>query len=362
MPGKRIGVLTGGGDCPGLNAVIRAVVKSAILEHGYEVVGFEDGYYGLVKNRYRHLPFSSASGIITIGGTILGTSNKDNPFKFNVGTPKRPNFRDCSDDVVKVFRKHRLDALIIIGGDGTLKIASMLARKGLNIVGVPKTIDNDLMGTDVSFGFNSAVTTAMEAVDKIHSTATSHHRVMFIEVMGRYAGWIALEAGVAGGAEVILIPEIPYSIENICDVIAKREKEGKRFSIVVISEGSKPIGGDLVVREYVEDSPEPIRLGGIGVVVANKVEQCVGMEARVTVLGHLQRGGSPTAFDRILATRFGVKAVELVAREEFGSMVALRGTRIGFVKIDDAVRKLKLVPGNHPLIGAAKSIGTSFGD
>jgi 6-phosphofructokinase 1 len=362
MPAKRIGVLTGGGDCPGLNAVIRAVVKGAILEYGYEVIGFEDGYYGLVKNRYRHLPLRSASGIITIGGTILGTSNKDNPFKFNVGTPERPKFSDCSGDVVKVYGKHKLDALVTIGGDGTLKIASMLAEKGLNIVGVPKTIDNDLMGTDVTFGFNSAVTTAMEAVDKIHSTATSHHRVMFIEVMGRYAGWIALEAGIAGGAEVILIPEIPYSIENICHVITQRKKEGKRFSIVVISEGSKPIGGDLVVREYVEDSPEPIRLGGIGVVVANKVERCAGMEARVTVLGHLQRGGSPTAFDRILATRFGVKAVQLVAREEFGNMVALRGTRIVSVKIADAVKKLKLVPRNHPLIAGAKSIGTSFGD
>lgn len=362
MAPKRIGLLTGGGDCPGLNAVIRAVVKSAILDHSYEVVGFEDGYYGLVKNRFRPLHLKSASGIITVGGTILGTSNKDNPFQFNVGTREKPKFRDCSDLVVKVYRKHRLDAIIVIGGDGTLKIASKLSEMGLNVVGVPKTIDNDLLCTDVTFGFNSAVTTAMEAIDKIHTTATSHHRVMFVEVMGRYAGWIALEAGIAGGAEVILIPEIPYTIENISNVIEDRRKQGKRFSIVVISEGSKPVGGELVVQEYMENRPEPIRLGGIGVVVANEVERRVGMEARVTVLGHLQRGGSPTAFDRILATRFGVEAVNIVSREEYGRMVALRGTKILPVMISSAVKKLKLVPRNHPLVLAARSIGASFGD
>jgi phosphofructokinase-like protein len=362
MPSGKIGVMTGGGDCPGLNAVIRAVVKSAILDHGYEVVGFEDGYYGLVKNRYRKLPLQSASGIITIGGTILGTSNKDNPFKFNVGTPERQEFRDCSGDVAAVYRKHKLDALIIIGGDGTLKIASLLSEMGLNVVGVPKTIDNDVMGTDVTFGFNSAVTAAMEAIDRIHTTATSHHRVMFVEVMGRYAGWIALEAGVAGGAEVILIPEIPFTVESICRVIEERKRQGKRFSIVVISEGSKPVGGELVVQEYKESRPEPIRLGGVGVVVAGEVEQCSGMQARVTVLGHLQRGGSPTAFDRILATRFGVEAVKLVSRKQYGNMVALRGTKILPVKIASAVRRLKLIPQNHPLIQVARSIGVSFGD
>ncbi len=362
MPAKRIGVLTGGGDCPGMNAVIRAVVKSAILQYGYEVIGFEDGYFGLVRNLYRPLPLESASGIITAGGTILGTSNKDNPFRFNVGTPDRPRLKDLSGDAVAVYRKHKLDALVVIGGDGTLKVASLLAEKGLHIVGVPKTIDNDLMGTDVTFGFNSAVTTAMEAVDKIHSTATSHHRVMFIEVMGRYAGWIALEAGVAGGAEVILIPEIPYTIEKICDVINERSKGGKRFSIVVIAEGSTPLGGQMVIDEFSRDRPEPVRLGGIGLVVAKKVELCANMEARVTVLGHLQRGGSPTAFDRILATRFGAEAVGLVAEEKYGYMVGLRGTRIAPVKITEAVRRLKVVPRNHPLVRVARSIGISFGD
>ncbi len=362
MAKKRIGVLTGGGDCPGLNAVIRAVVKTAILEFGYEVIGFEDGYYGLVKNKFRKLPLDSASGIITVGGTILGTSNKDNPFKFNVGTPANPKYKDCSDQVVKNYKKHNLDALITIGGDGTLTVASMLEKKGLRIVGVPKTIDNDIWGTDITFGFNSAVTTAMEAIDKIHTTATSHHRVMLIEVMGRYAGWIALEAGIAGGAEVVLIPEIPYTIENICRVILDRKKHGKKFSIVVIAEGSKPKGGQLVVRQIVKDSPEPIRLGGIGVVVADQIEKCTGMESRVTVLGHLQRGGSPTAFDRILATRFGVEAVKLVAEENYGNMVALRGTKVVPYPIKKAVSKLKLVPKNHPLVRIARSIGVSFGD
>ncbi|RMG60109.1 MAG: ATP-dependent 6-phosphofructokinase, partial [Deltaproteobacteria bacterium] len=271
-------------------------------------------------------------------------------------------YRDCSDLVVENYKKHGLDALITIGGDGTLTVASMLEKKGLKIVGVPKTIDNDIWGTDVTFGFNSAVTTAMEAIDKIHTTATSHHRVMLVEVMGRYAGWIALEAGVAGGAEVILIPEIPYTIDKICQVITERKKHGKKFSIVVIAEGSKPKGGQLVVRQIVKDSPEPIRLGGIGMVVADQIEKCTGMESRVTVLGHLQRGGSPTAFDRILATRFGVEAVRLVAEEKYGNMVALRGTKIVPYPIKNAVKKLKLVPKSHPLIRIARSIGVSFGD
>ena len=359
---KRIGVLTGGGDCPGLNAVIRAVVKTSILEYGWEVVGFEDGFYGLVKNQCRPLLLESASGIITIGGTILGTSNKDNPFHFNVGNVNNPEYRDCSDEAGNVYRKQRLDALIAIGGDGTLTVASLLEKKGLRVVGVPKTIDNDVRGTDVTFGFNSAVTTAMEAIDKIHTTATSHHRVMIVEVMGRYTGWIALEAGLAGGAEVILIPEIPYRIEKVCDTITGRKDAGKRFSIVVIAEGAKPVGGKLVIRQVVKDSPDPVRLGGVGMVMANQIEMCSGMESRVTVLGHLQRGGSPTAFDRILATRFGVEAVRFVKERKFGSMVALRGRRIVPVKITDAVKKLKVVSRHHPLVKVARSLAVSLGD
>ncbi len=364
MKGKirRIGVLTGGGDCPGLNAVIRAVVKTSILEYGWEVVGFEDGFYGLVKNRCRPLPLESASGIITIGGTILGTSNKDNPFHFNVGTGNNPEYKDCSDEVGRVYRKQRLDALIAIGGDGTLTVASMLEKKGLRVVGVPKTIDNDLRGTDVTFGYNSAVTTAMEAIDKIHTTATSHHRVMIVEVMGRYAGWIALEAGLAGGAEVILIPEIPYRLEKVCDTITRRKDAGKRFSIVVVAEGAKPLGGELVIQQFVKDSPEPVRLGGVGMVLADQIEMCSGMESRVTVLGHLQRGGSPTVFDRILATRFGVEAVRFVMEGKFSYMVALKGTRIVPVKITDAVKSLKTVAKNHPLVKVARCLGVSFGD
>jgi 6-phosphofructokinase 1 len=359
---RKIGILTGGGDCPGLNAVIRAVVKTSILEHGFKVVGFEDGFYGLVKDRHRELTLESASGIITLGGTVLGTSNKDNPFRFNVGDPGNPEYRDCSDEVVKVYRRHGLDAVIAIGGDGTLTVASQLEKKGIRFVGVPKTIDNDLRGTDVTFGFNSAVTTAMEAIDKIHTTAISHHRVMLVEVMGRYAGWIALEAGIAGGAEVILIPEIPYTIEKVCETITSRKERGKRFSIVVVAEGAKPVGGDIVVRQFVSESPEPIRLGGVSMVVADQIEMCSAMESRVTVLGHLQRGGSPTAFDRILATRFGVEAVRFVMEGRFGHMVALQGRRIVPVRITDAVKKLKVVPSNHPLLKVARCLGVSFGD
>lgn len=359
---KTIGMLTGGGDCPGLNAVIRAVVKTAINRYGLRVIGFKDGYRGLVLNDYREVDLSDVSGILDKGGTILGTSNKDNPFKYLV-TSKEPNeYKDMSDVCVENLVKLGIDCLIAIGGDGTLTSARDFYRKGLNVIGVPKTIDNDLSATDTTFGFNTAVTTATDAIDKLHSTAESHHRVMILEVMGRYAGWIALEAGIAGGADVIIIPEIPYDICKISEKIIERKTDGKNFSIIVVAEGAKPLDGDLVVCKVVKDSPDPIRLGGIGNKLAEDIEKQIGIETRVTVLGHLQRGGHPTAYDRILSTRYGVKAVELAVEGKFGNMVSLQGKDIVYVSLEEAVGKVKNVKSDNDLIKAGRSVGVSFGD
>ncbi|OGX03438.1 MAG: 6-phosphofructokinase [Omnitrophica bacterium RIFCSPLOWO2_12_FULL_50_11] len=360
---KRIGILTAGGDCPGLNAVIRAVAKSA-FGFGWEVVGFEDGFQGVVENRFRWLENEDVSGILTHGGTILGTSNVANPFRYPVGVRGKPpaRFRDESEKVVACIRELGLAALVCIGGDGTLSIGAQLLRKKVPVVGVPKTIDNDLSGTDFTFGFDTAVTCATDAVDRLHTTAASHHRVMVLEVMGRYAGWIALYSGMAGGADVILIPEIPFRINAIASCVRERNQRGKRFSIVVVGEGAKPKGGKMVVKRRVQSSTDPIRLGGIGYVVGNGIEHATGIETRVSVLGHIQRGGSPTARDRNLGTLFGNKAVELIREGKIGYMAALRGSEIVSVPIGEAVRKLKLVPKNHPLIRAARAIGISFGD
>lgn len=362
MKRKRLGILTAGGDCPGLNAVLRAVARTAILRHGYEVIGFEDGYYGLVKNRFRPLDFRNTAGLITLGGTILGTSNKDDPFRWFDGGKNGTRPVDRSREALKTFAKHRLDGLVAIGGDGTMAIAGKLGALGARIVGVPKTIDNDLRGTDVTFGHNTAVTTAMEAIDKIHDTAAAHHRVMVIEVMGRYAGWIALSAGLSSGVEAILMPEIPFRMEQICRMVLARKDQGKRFSIVVVAEGARPRGGKPVVRQVVATSTDPIRLGGIGQYVAERIERDTGIETRVTILGHLQRGGSPSAFDRILASRFGVAAAELAARGEYGKMVGLKGTRIVPVEISEVAGKQKQVPRKDPMIVAARSLGVCFGD
>jgi phosphofructokinase-like protein len=307
---KRIGIITGGGDCPGLNAVIRAVVKTAMFKYGWEVFGFKDGYRGLVLNQYIKFGPDDASGILDKGGTILGTSNRDNPFNFKVQVDDKIEYRDMSDDVIKNVRALNIDSMIIIGGDGTLTSARDFSKKGLNIVGVPKTIDNDLSGTDLTFGFMTAVDTATDAIDKLHSTAESHHRVMILEVMGRYAGWIALKSGIAGGADVILIPEIPYDINKVADKIIERKQAGKHFSIVVVAEGAKSSAGEVVVSKVLKDSPDPVRLGGIGNKIAEEIEALTGIETRVTVLGHLQRGGRPIPYDRILSTRFGVAAVD----------------------------------------------------
>ena len=323
---KRIGVLTGGGDCPGLNAVIRGVVKASISQHFMEVIGIEDGYEGLIQKRVFPLDWKAVSGILTQGGTILGTSNIANPFHWPVNDKKgKVEFVDISDNVVEFVKELELDNIVCIGGDGTMAIAQKLSQKGIRLVGVPKTIDNDIWGTDITFGFDTAVSIATEAIDRIHSTAMSHHRVMVIEIMGRYAGWLALESGIAGGGDVILIPEIPYDIEKVCDYVKKRSKEGRRFSIVVVAEGSKPKGGDHVVQRVVKESTDPIRLGGVGNLVARQIEEITGLDVRVTILGHLQRGGTPSAYDRILATRFGVKAAELCFDGVGGVMVAVRG-------------------------------------
>jgi 6-phosphofructokinase 1 len=327
---KRLGILTGGGDCPGLNSVIRAVVRKADkLEIG--VTGIKNGWKGLIENDAVKLDLPSVSGILPKGGTILGTS-RTNPYK-NPGDVKK---------VIDNFKKLGLYALIAVGGEDTLGVATKLSREGLNIVGVPKTIDNDLSCTDYTFGFDTAINIATEAIDRLHTTAESHHRVMVVEVMGRHAGWIAAEAGIAGGADIILVPEIPIDIDEVCSLLKARYQRGKTFSIVVVAEGAKFQQKEIVQEEKLDEFGH-VRLGGIGQLLADKIEERTGYETRVTVLGHIQRGGTPTAFDRVLGTRFGIKAVELVQKGEFGKMVALQGNEIVAIPLEDATGKLKTV-------------------
>jgi len=357
----RIGVLTGGGDAPGLNAVIRAVVKSAAGE-GLSVVGFLNGFGGLIKNQARELAEGDVAGILPRGGTILGTTNRDNPFHYPIDRGGERIFADVSDRIFENTSIHGVEALVVIGGDGSLAIAKELHDRGLRLIGVPKTIDNDLFATDQTFGFDTALTTATEALDKLHTTAESHHRVMVLEVMGRNAGWIALAAGVAGGADVILIPEIPYDIDSVTRKISQRSSQNKKFSIIVVAEGARAAGGDVVVRQRVEESFDPVRLGGIGQVVAGQIEAITGKETRVTVLGHLQRGGSPTAYDRILATRYGTAAVNYLLEGRFGQMVCLKGIEIDTVPLEKAVGGQRKVPGDLDLLKSARQLGISFGD
>lgn len=359
---KKIGVLTGGGDCPGLNAVLRGVVKTAMHKYGWEVIGFREGYRGLVMNDYVKFKPGDVSGILDKGGTILGSSNRDNPFSFKIEKDGKTEFKDMSERVIDNVCMHGIDCMVLIGGDGTLTSARDFARKGLKVIGVPKTIDNDLSATDTTFGFMTAVETATEAIDKLHSTAESHQRVMILEVMGRYAGWIALGSGIAGGADVILIPEIPYDIDSVVRKLNERKHSGKNFSIIVVAEGAKPKDGEVVVSKVVKDSPDPIRLGGIGNKIANDIEELTEMETRVTVLGHLQRGGRPNPFDRILSTRYGVAAVECINEGKFGIMVSLEGNSITTVSLEDAVGRLKTVQPDGELVRIAKSVGVGFGD
>lgn len=357
----RIGILTGGGDCPALNAVIRAAVKTSV-GFGWEVLGIEEGFDGLIHCKTRPLNASSVSGILHLGGTILGTTNAANPFCYPIlGEGGKPVERDISDTVVANFRKLGLDALIVIGGDGTLGIAEKFYEKGIPLVGVPKTIDNDIGGTVITFGFDTAVNTARDALDKLHTTAESHRRVMVVEVMGRHAGWIALHSGISGGADVILIPEIPYDLAKVADSIMTRERLGKHFSIVVVAEGAFQSGGSLVHAEAKHAGREQ-RLGGVGERVASAIGELTGKETRVVVLGHLQRGGPPTTFDRVLGTRFGAAAARLIRKGAFGRMVALLPPDVESVPIREAIGRQKTVPVDNDIIESAREIGISFGD
>lgn len=362
MKKKRIAILTGGGDCPGLNAVIRAVAKKAMGE-GDEVIGIEDGYEGLVKNKIKKLENADVSGILTLGGTILGTSNIANPYRYAVETKRcKLAFKDCSRTAIRNFKRLKADALVCIGGDGTLSGAYRLFEDGIPVVGVPKTIDNDILGTDITFGFDTAVYIATEGIDRVHTTAQSHHRVMIVEVMGRTAGWIALHSGVAGGGDIILIPEIPYDINLVAKKIKERHRKGKRFSIVVVAEGAKPKGGDVVIRRIVKESTEPIRLGGIGFVLGEQIEKLTYIETRTVVMGHLQRGGSPTPFDRVLATQLGTKAMDLIDEGSFGYMAGVRDNKFVKVNLQEVAKGKRLVPSGYPLVESARSLGTCFGD
>ncbi len=360
---RRLGILTGGGDCPGLNAVIRAVAKTAILQYGIEVVGIEDGFQGLIEHRVRQLGIKDVSGILTRGGTILGSNNKANPARYCTGRDAQgqPVWEDVTDKCMKTIEAERIDTLIVIGGDGTMACAAPIAAAGINVIGVPKTIDNDLVGTEITFGFLTAVATATEALDRLHSTADSHHRVMVCEVMGRNAGWIALTAGVASGSDVILLPEIPFDLRQIADDIDRRMK-GPGFAIVVVAEGARPRNGQQVVGRYDPTSPDPIRLGGIGNLVATEISDLTGIETRTTVLGHIQRGGAPTAPDRILATNFGFHAMAVLASGKRNRMVVRENNVFSDIDLFETVGKQRLVPVDHPLIAAARAIGTSFGD
>lgn len=357
---ERIGVLTGGGDCPGLNAVIRAVVKTAISDYGLEAVGIQDGYDGLVTNRMRPLSYDDVSGILTLGGTILGSSNKANPFEYFDEGDDEPS--DRSDDAIRNFEKAGLDALFTIGGDGTLSIAHQLSQKGIPVVGVPKTIDNDIAETEVTFGFDTAVQIVSEAIDRLHTTAQAHHRVMIVETMGRYSGWLALMGGMSGGGDIILIPEIPYSLDKICEEIRDRRRRGRTFSIIVVAEGVKAPGGDYVVSRRVEHSHEKVRLGGIGPWLAEELQERTDLSCRATVLGHLQRGGTPTARDRVLATRFGHQAMIEAARGNYGVTVARKCSEIVSVPLEKVAGRQRLVDPDSQIVQAARSIGTCFGD
>lgn len=353
--------MTGGGDCPGLNAVIRGVTKPA-QDYGMTVYGIIDGFEGLVEGKAVELRDQDVSGILSRGGTILGSSNKGDPFHWPIEKDGNITIVNKAQAALKNYEAWNLDALIAIGGDGTMHICNKLGKLGMNIVGVPKTIDNDLEATDITFGHDSAIYVVMMALDRLHTTASSHHRVIVVEVMGRYAGWIALNGGLAGGADIILLPEFPFSWDKVYEKIRKRELMGKRFSLVCVAEGAHPKDGELVLKGHDIKRHDPRQLGGIGEVVAAKIQENTGRETRVTVLGHLQRGGSPTPFDRILSTKFGAFAIDLVSKKKFGRMVALKGNEVKNVKIEDAIARQKLVKPDTQAVIAAKAVGISFGD
>jgi 6-phosphofructokinase 1 len=358
---RRIAVNTGGGDAPGLNAVIRSIVLSA-RRRGWDVLGIRRGYGGLFDtSKIVQLDADSVRGITHLGGTILGTTNKNDPFNFPLSVPgEEPRLVDRSDEIIENFRRLKIDALIAIGGDGSMRIASRLSEKGLPIIGVPKTIDNDLSGTVVTFGFDTAVNVATEAVDRLHSTAEAHERVFVVEVMGRYAGWIALHSGVSATADVVLIPEIPFDIDRVCEKIIDREARGRRFSIVVAAEGAKPAGGEMVARD--QGAGREVLLGGIAAQVAHEIGRRTGKETRTVVLGHLQRGGRPTTFDRLLALRFGAAAVRMVEDRKFGAMVALDPPEVHAVPLEVATERMKDVPLDGDTVLTARDLGICLGD
>lgn len=354
---RRIGILTSGGDCPGLNAAIRGVAKAAYELFDAEIIGFHDGYRGLIHGEYRVMERHEFSGILTLGGTILGTSRQ--PYKM---------MRVVADDNVdkvaemkKNYEKLKLDCLVTLGGNGTHKTAHLLSSEGLNVVGLPKTIDNDIWGTDVTFGFHTAVDIATDVVDRIHTTATSHGRVMVIELMGNKAGWLTLYAGVAGGADIILLPEIPYDIGKVCLAVEKRRKQGKDFSILAVAEGALSTGEAALPKKEMKAELEA-RTMPVSYRVAEEVQKETGAETRVVVPGHIQRGGSPSAYDRVLSTKFGAFAAELIKNEQYGTTVALTGDRVEANKLSDVAGRSKLVPPDHELIKVAKNIGIKFGD
>ncbi len=360
---RRIGISTGGGDAPGLNAVIRAAVKSA-LNRGWEVVGIRRGFDGLFKaGMAKKLTARDVAGILTMGGTILGTTNRGNPFEYRSRVGGKTVVKDMSGHILESVKRLGLDAIVCIGGDGTLQIARRLADMGVPVVGVPKTIDNDMPGTVITFGYDTAVSTATDALDKLHSTAASHQRTLVVEVMGRYAGWIALNSGVAGGADIILIPEIPFDIEVVCKKVEDRYRRRRNFAIAVVAEGAAPTGGKMFTREHRDTGRQEVLLGGVAQWVAEEIQKRTGRETRSLVLGHLQRGGHPTTFDRLLGTRFGAAAIRLIAEGGFGRMVCLRPPNIESVPLSEvATGQPRTVPLDSDTILSARQMGISFGD
>ncbi|HQN74945.1 MAG TPA: ATP-dependent 6-phosphofructokinase [Bacillota bacterium] len=374
---RKIALLTGGGDCSGLNAVIRAVVKSAILKYNYEVIGFMGGYHGLLMDDFIKLDLKNVAGIFHQGGTILKMSNKDNLFNFKTVDDKgKTIYKDMSDVAIENLKKHNVDALVIIGGDGTLTSARDFSRKGVNVVGIPKTIDNDVPATEITFGYRTALDHIMLSLDALHTTAYSHDRVMILEVMGRNAGWLALEGGIAGSADVILIPEIPYDINLVAKTVFDRYNRGSKFTIICVSEGAKPIDGDVTIKKLDKDSPDAVKLGGVGDILADQLEKVIkpvtGQDIRVTTLGYIQRGGVTNTFDRVLGTKYGSYAVDMIARNEFGRMVVIRNDHMDSVRLEEVVGSGKtgqtssggarIVNPHGDLVNAAKDIGISFGD
>ncbi len=360
---KKVGILTGGGDCSGLNAVIRGVTRTAIIGYKAEVVGIEGGFEGLISGQTQELSIRATRDILTLGGTILGTTNKGNPFEYRELRPDGSiSVSDYSDRAMETYKRLGLDCLFVVGGEGTLEIGYKFAKKGAHVIGIPKTIDNDLDKTDYTFGFQTAVEVACDALDRLHTTGKSHQRVMILEVMGRTAGWISMESGIAGGAHIIIIPEIPYNIDRIVEKIKARAKGGSPYSIIMVAEGAKEEGGDVITQATASTRLQGVpQLGGVGSYLAEEIKKRIDLEVRCTVLGHIQRGGSPCAFDRVLGTRLGSHAVRAAAEGNFGNMVALKMPDIVLVPLADLAGKVRVVPVDSQLIQCAEAIGISMG-